>query len=121
MARAKRGFKARRRRNRLKQEAKGYRGGRSKLFKAMVETVRHARRFTFRDRRRRKREFRSLWIIRINAAARDLGVRYSALIHAMSQKEIRLDRKVLADLAISDPGAFRKVVEHAGLLQAAAA
>src|SRR5947209_1611312 len=85
MARAKRGFKARRRRNRIRKEAQGYRGGRSKLWKSMVETIRHAWRFATRDRRVRKRDFRKLWIIRINAAARDAGVRYSSLIHALSK------------------------------------
>ncbi len=119
MARAKRGFKARRRRNRIRKEASGYRGGRSKLWKSMVETVRHAWRFATRDRRQRKRDFRKLWIIRINAASREAGVRYSALIHALAKANIKLDRKILADLAISDPAAFKGVVQQAGLAQAA--
>jgi large subunit ribosomal protein L20 len=113
MPRAKRGFKARRRRNRIRQFAKGYRGGRSKLWKAMYQTVMHAWRFATRDRRRKKRDFRALWIIRINAAARELGVSYSKLMGAMSRKGIELDRKILADLAISDPGAFKQVVQTA--------
>lgn len=121
MARAKRGFKTRRRHNRLRKEARGYRGGRSKLFKAMVETVRHARRFATWHRRQRKRNFRRLWIIRINAAARLLGVSYSKLIHALSSSNIRIDRKILADLAISDPAAFRAVLTQAGLKLSAAA
>lgn len=119
MARAKRGFKARRRRNRIRQEAKGYRGGRSKLWKSMVETVRHAWRFATWHRRKRKRDFRALWIIRINAAARQVGVRYSLLIPALAKAGIRLDRKMLADLAISDPAAFRAVVTQSGLTAAA--
>ena len=120
MPRARRGFKARRRRNRIRQEAKGFRGGRSKLWKAMVEAVHHAWRFATYDRRLRKRDFRRLWIVRINAAARTVGVSYSKLIGALSRKNIGLDRKILADLAISDPVAFRKVVETATSSGAAA-
>jgi large subunit ribosomal protein L20 len=115
MARAKRGFKARRRRNRIKAEARGYRGGRANLFKAMVETVRHAWRFATWHRRERKRDFRRLWIIRINAAARQLGTTYSKLAHALSTANIAIDRKILADLAISDPAAFRAVLQQAGV------
>jgi large subunit ribosomal protein L20 len=113
MPRAKRGFKAHRRRNRIRKEAKGFRGGRSKLWKAMVEAVHHAWRFATRDRRVRKRDFRSLWIIRINAAVRPHGVSYSKLIGGMKRKNVEIDRKILADLAISDPAAFKKVVETA--------
>lgn len=115
MARVKRGFKARRRRNRLKAAASGYRGGRSTLFKAMAETVRHAWRFATWHRRTRKRDFRKLWIIRINAAARQVGVSYSKLVHALNSANIEIDRKILADLAISDPTAFRAVLKQAGL------
>jgi large subunit ribosomal protein L20 len=113
MARAKRGFKARRRRNRIRQAAKGYRGGRSKLWKAMVDTVHHAWRFATAHRRKRKRDFRALWIIRINAAARLNGISYSKLQGALKKANIGLDRKILADLAISDPAAFTKVVDQA--------
>lgn len=113
MARAKRGFKARRRRNRIRQHAKGYRGGRSKLWKAMVDTVRHAWRFATWHRRKRKRDFRALWIIRINAAARLQGVSYSKLMGGLKRANIEIDRKILADLAISDPAAFNKIVEQA--------
>ncbi|HZU81388.1 MAG TPA: 50S ribosomal protein L20 [Polyangiaceae bacterium] len=113
MPRAKRGVKARRRRNRIRQHAKGYRGGRSKLFKAMHQTVMHAWRFATRDRKRKKRDFRALWIVRINAAARELGVSYSKLIGALARKNVALDRKILADLAISDPAAFKQVVNTA--------
>jgi large subunit ribosomal protein L20 len=113
MARAKRGFKARRRRNRIRQAAKGYRGGRSKLWKAMVDTVHHAWRFATAHRRKRKRDFRALWIVRINAAARLNGISYSKLQGALKKANIGLDRKILADLAISDPAAFTKVVEQA--------
>ena len=120
MARARRGTKARKRRNRIRQDAKGFRGGRSKLWKAMVEAVHHAWRFATYDRRLRKRDFRRLWIVRINAAVRPLGVSYSKLIGGLSNKGISLDRKILADLAISDPVAFRKVVESATGTTAAA-
>ncbi|HEY3356856.1 MAG TPA: 50S ribosomal protein L20 [Polyangia bacterium] len=113
MPRAKRGFKARRRHNRIREWAKGYRGGRSKLWKEAVIAVHHAWRFAFVDRRKRKRDFRSLWIIRINAAARLSGMTYSRLIGAMKQASIGLDRKIMADLAVSDPVAFGKVVEAA--------
>ena len=115
MARAKRGFKARRRRNRIKAEARGYRGGRANLWKAMAETVRPGWRFATWHRRQRKRDFRRLWIIRINAAAREIGTTYSKLMHALATAEVRIDRKILADLAISDPAAFRSIAQHAGI------
>ena len=115
MARAKRGFKARRRRNRIREHAKGYRGGRATLWKAMVETVWHAWRFATWHRRERERDFRRLWIIRINAAAREIGTTYSKLIHALSQANIRVDRKILSDLAISDPAGFKAIAAQAGI------
>ena len=113
MPRAKRGVKARRRRNRIRQLAKGYRGGRSKLWKAMFQTVMHALRFATRDRKVRKRDFRRLWIVRINAASRELGVSYSKLIAGLIRKKVAIDRKILADIAISDPHAFKRIVETA--------
>jgi large subunit ribosomal protein L20 len=113
MARAKRGFKARRRRNRIRQHAKGFRGGRSKLWKAMVDAVHHAWRYATWHRRQKKRNFRQLWVVRINAAARTNGVSYSKLIGGMKKANIALDRKILADLAISDPAAFTKIVAQA--------
>jgi len=113
MARAKRGFKARRRRNRVRAAAKGYRGGRSKLWKAMVDAVHHAWRYATWHRRLRKRDFRQLWIVRINAAARNNGISYSKLVGGLKRANIELDRKMLADLAISDPAAFAKIVERA--------
>ena len=113
MARAKRGFKARRRRNRIRQHAKGFRGGRSKLWKAMIDAVHHAWRFATQHRRKRKRDFRRLWVVRINAAARLHDVSYSKFMGALKRANIEIDRKVLADLAISDPVAFGKIIEHA--------
>jgi large subunit ribosomal protein L20 len=113
MARAKRGFKARRRRNRIRQHAKGFRGGRSKLWKAMVDSVHHAWRFATQHRRKRKRDFRELWITRINAQARTHGMSYSKFVGALKRANISLDRKILADLAISDPAAFGKILQQA--------
>lgn len=113
MPRAKGGYKSRRRRNRIRQHAKGFRGGRSKLWKAAVEAVHRKWRYAWFHRRKRKGDFRGLWIVRINAAARDLGVSYSRLIAGLSKANIGLDRKILSDLAISDPGAFKKIVETA--------
>ena len=113
MPRAKRGFKARRRRNRMRQDAKGFRGGRSKLFKAMKEAVMHAWRYATWHRRQKKRDFRALWIVRINAAARTNGVSYSKLMGGMVKRHIGLDRKVLADLAVADPKGFAAVANLA--------
>ena len=113
MPRAKRGFKGRRRRNRIRAHAKGFRGGRSKLWKSMVDAVHHAWRYATQHRRKRKRDFRELWIVRINAAARPHGISYSKLVGGLKRKHIELDRKILADLAISDPVAFGKIVETA--------
>ncbi len=113
MPRAKRGFKARRRRNRILKWAKGYRGKRGNCYKPARETVHHAWTFMYRHRRDRKGDFRRLWIIRINAAARTIGVSYSKLIGALAKAGIALDRKALADLAISDPNAFKAVAREA--------
>jgi large subunit ribosomal protein L20 len=113
MPRAKGGFKSRHRRDRIRKHAKGFRGGRSKLWKAMVEAVHRKWRFAFFHRRKKKSDFRGLWIIRINAAARALGMTYSRLIGGLDKANVKLDRKILSDLAISDPNAFQKVVEAA--------
>ncbi|MEO6951317.1 MAG: 50S ribosomal protein L20 [Polyangia bacterium] len=113
MARAKRGFKARRRRNRIRAHAKGFRGGRSKLWKSMVDAVRHAWRYATWHRRARKRDFRALWITRINAAVRPHGLSYSRFIGALKKANISLDRKILADLAITDAATFATIVERA--------
>lgn len=100
---------------RLFKKVKGYRGGRGGLFRTAKETLVRAGVYAFRDRRVRKREFRKLWIIRINAACRELGFSYSKFIAGLTQSNIRIDRKILADLSISDPGAFRALAEKAGL------
>jgi len=113
MARVTRGFKARRRRNRLLKLAKGYIGGRSRLYKTATETVDRALVYAYRDRRTKKRDFRRLWIARINAGARMNDINYSQLIGGLKKAGIELDRKVLANLAILDAEAFTKVVQAA--------
>ena len=113
MARVKRGFKARRRRNKVLKLAKGYRGARSKLFRSATEAVDRALNYAYRDRRVRKRDFRALWIARINAASRDNGLSYSRLIHGLKQAQIDIDRKILAQLAVTDPTGFGSIVEKA--------
>ena len=118
MPRAKKGYKARRRRNRILKWAKGYRGKRGNCYKPARETVHHAWTFMYRHRKERKGDFRSLWIIRINAAARILGVSYSKLMGALAKANIDLDRKSLAALAISDPGAFKAIAQQANALPA---
>jgi len=113
MPRVKRGFKARRRRNKVLKLAKGYRGARSKLFRSATEAVDRALNYAFRDRRVKKRDFRALWIARINAAARENGLSYSRLVFGLKKAEIGLDRKVLAQLAVTDPAGFSAVVAQA--------
>jgi large subunit ribosomal protein L20 len=99
--------------NRLFRKTKGYRGGRGTLLRTAKEAVVRAGAYAYRDRRVRKREFRKLWIIRINAAVRDRGMRYSQFINGLKIANIELNRKVLSDMAIRDPEAFDKVVEMA--------
>ncbi len=113
MPRVKRGFKARQRRNKILKAAKGYRGGQGKLFKTASISVNRARMFAYRDRRVRKREFRKLWILRINAAARENGLSYSRLIDGLHKAGIDLDRKILAEMAVNDAAAFSQVVSMA--------
>lgn len=113
MPRVKRGFKARRRRNKVLKLAKGYRGARSKLFRSATEAVDRAMKYAFRDRKVRKRDFRALWIVRINAASRENGLSYSRLVHGLKKAEIGLDRKILAQLAVSEPAAFSAIVDKA--------
>lgn len=113
MPRVKRGFKARRRRNKVLKAAKGYRGSHSKLYRSAAVAVDRAQQYAYRDRRTKKRNFRRLWIVRINAAARDNGLSYSQLIGGLSRAGIDLDRKVLSDMAIHDPAGFAKIAEMA--------
>ena len=109
MPRVKRGFKARRRRNKVLKAAKGYRGGLSKQFRTASVAVDRAGMYAYRDRRNRKRNFRRLWIIRINAAARENGLSYSKLISGLQNAGVSLDRKILADIAVRDPVAFSQL------------
>ena len=111
--RIKRGFKARKRRKKVLKLAKGYRGGRSKLFRTAADAVDKALMYAYRDRRQRKRNFRRLWIARINAAARINNLSYSKFMHGLKLAQVDLDRKVLAELAISDPAGFAKIAELA--------
>ena len=111
--RIKRGFKARKRRKKVLKLAKGYRGGRSKLFRTAADAVDKALMYAYRDRRQRKRNFRRLWIARINAAARMNNLSYSRFMHGLKLAQVDLDRKVLAELAISDPAGFTKIAELA--------
>ena len=111
MPRAKRGFKARRRRNRVLKQARGYYGARSRQFRSAVSQVRHAWKDAYAHRRQKKRNFRKLWITRINAGARQHGLSYSKFMHALKVKDIQIDRKVLADLAMNEPAGFKAVVD----------
>lgn len=113
MPRVRRGFKARHRRKKILKAAKGYRGGQSKLFKTASISVDRARMFAYRDRRARKRDFRKLWIIRINAAARENGLTYSRLMGGLHKAGIEIDRKILAEMAVNDPAVFSQVANLA--------
>ena len=111
--RVKRGFKARRRRNRVLKLSKGFRGRPGNTYKRAAEAVDRAMMQNTKGRRLRRRDFRSLWIVRINAAARMAGTTYSKLINALTKKTIRIDRKMLADLAVNDFNAFAAVAKTA--------
>ncbi len=111
MPRAKGGFKTRRRRKKILERAKGYYGAKSRLFRIATEAVDKALQYSYRDRKNKKREFRSLWIIRINAAARAMGLTYSQFMSGVKKAGIGLDRKALAYMAYHDPDAFTRVTE----------
>ena len=111
--RVKKGFKARRRRNRILKLAKGYRGRRKNCYKRANQAVERALDYASRDRQVKKRNFRSLWIVRINAAARGLGLSYSKLIAALAKNKVSLDRKVLSEIAIADPAGFSAIANIA--------
>ena len=113
MPRVKRGVARRRRHNRILKEAKGYFGSRHRLIKVAREAVERAWTYAYRDRKQRKRTFRSLWIARINAAAREHGLSYSQLIDGLHKAGVEIDRKNLAELAASDPQAFAALVQQA--------
>ena len=114
MPRAKRGFKARRRRNRILKHASGFHSARSRLFAYAQEVVLKAWVYAYAHRRRKKRDFRRLWITRINAAARQNGTTYSRLMHGLKKANVGLDRKILSELALSDPTAFTEISKAAG-------
>ena len=111
--RVKRGTKARRRRNRVLDHAEGYYGARSRIFGRAIEQVHNAWQDAYIHRRKKKRDFRRLWIVRIGAAAKLNGLSYSKLMAALRVKGVGLDRKTLADLAVRDPGGFKAVVDAA--------
>jgi len=111
MPRAKGGFKTRRRRKKILERAKGYYGAKSRLYRIATEAVDKALQYSYRDRRNKKREFRSLWIIRINAAVRALGLTYGQFMSGLKKAENGLDRKTLANIAYNDPEAFSRITE----------
>ena len=113
MARVKRGVTARARHKKILKKAKGYYGARSRVFRAAKQQVIKSGQYAYRDRRVKKREFRALWIQRINAAANEHGLSYSRFIHGLSQAGIELDRKVLADIAVHDKPAFAQLAAQA--------
>jgi large subunit ribosomal protein L20 len=113
MARVKRGFKARRRRNRVLNLTEGYHLGRKNRFRQAVEVLRHAWEYGYISRRLKKRDFRRLWITRINAAARNNGTSYSRLVSGLKRAQIVLDRKILSELAIHDPSSFTAITQIA--------
>ena len=111
MARVKRGVTAHARHKKILKLAKGYYGARSRVFRVAKQAVIKAGQYAYRDRRQRKRQFRALWITRINAAARESGISYSRLINALKNASINLDRKVLADMAVHDKEGFAELVK----------
>ena len=113
MPRVKRGVVAHRRHKKVLKQAKGYYGARSRIFRVAKQAVTKAGQYAYRDRRQRKRQFRALWITRINAQSRANGLNYSRLINGLKKADITLDRRVLADLAVHDKPAFSAVVEQA--------
>ena len=113
MPRVKRGNKARKRRKKYLKAAKGYYGGRHRYFKHAKETVHRAWQYQYRDRRRKKREFRKLWITRINAAARQHGMNYSKFMGGLNKAGVELNRKMLAEIAVFDPEGFEQIVDVA--------
>ena len=113
MTRVKRGVTARARHKKVLKLTKGHYGARHRLFKTANESMIHSLVYAYRDRRRRKRDFRRLWITRINAASRQNGMSYSKLMHALKKADIQLDRKILADLAVHNPKAFEAVIKTA--------
>jgi large subunit ribosomal protein L20 len=113
MPRVKRSVNARKKRRKVLEQAKGYRGTKHSSYRRAKEQVQRSLKYAYRDRRVRKREFRKLWIVRINAGARENGLSYNTFMHGLKLAEIELDRKVLADMAVADPASFAALVEQA--------
>jgi len=111
MPRVKRGVTANKRRKKMLKQTKGYQGARSKKYKAAKEAYLKAQKYAFRDRKKKKSEFRKLWIMRMNAAVRKHNLSYSKFIHGLKKKKIDLDRKILAELAVNHPKTFKKIIE----------
>ncbi len=113
MPRVKRGVQARARHKKVLKQAKGYYGARSRVYRVAKQAVIKAKQYAYRDRKQRKRQFRALWIVRINAAAREFGLSYSRFIAGLKKAQIEIDRKVLADIAVFDKAAFGVLAEKA--------
>jgi len=113
MPRVKRGVTARARHKKVLKQAKGYRGARSRVYRVAKQAVTKAAQYAYRDRKQKKRNFRALWIVRINAGARENGITYSRLIAGLAKAQIAVDRKILSDLAINDKAAFAQLAEQA--------
>lgn len=113
MTRVKRGVTAKARHKKVLKQAKGYYGARSRVYRVAKQAVIKAKQYAYRDRKQRKRQFRSLWIVRINAAARECGLSYSQFMNGLNKASIELDRRVLADLAVHDKSAFAQLVDQA--------
>ena len=113
MPRVKRGVTAHARHKKVLKKAKGYQGARSRVYRVAMQAVTKAGQYAYRDRRQRKRQFRALWIVRINAGAREFGMSYSRFMDGLKRANIEIDRKVLADLAVTDRQAFGQIVEQA--------
>lgn len=113
MPRVKRSVHSQKKRRKVMKEAKGFRGGRGRLLRTAKETIARALRYAYRDRRTKKREIRSLWIVRVNAAARENGLSYSQLICGLKKAGVEVDRKILADLAVNDSVGFRALADAA--------
>ena len=120
MSRVKRSIKARKKRRKVLEQAKGYRATKTSSYKRAKEQVQRSGQYAYRDRRVRKREFRKLWIVRINAGARENGMSYNQFMHGLQLAQIELDRKILAELAVNDPSYFASLVEQARAAIAAA-
>ena len=117
MSRVRNRVASHRRRKKIIKKAKGYYGARSRLLRTVRDAVRRAAAYSYAHRRKRPGDFRRLWIIRINAACRQYGLSYSKFIHGLNEQDIKVDRKILADMAVNDPGAFKALAEKVSVVQ----